>query len=399
MNAEVTPDGAQSKKEELSLGIVQSTPTQFDEPFYRYLAYETNLQFVVYYYNASESMVKDDPEMGRRVGWSSTADRGYSAVFSKGASPSRFARLVVQANHDLIIISGFSESHALRTAIAARLHGTPTGLRSDNVLPSHGGRGKHWWVKRLFYPLLFKLYKTAHPVGNQSADYLTSFGFRKESVFRFPYGVDHAWFARESAAARADLPGLRASWRLAPTGLVVCGVMKFSEREDPLTLVHAFKSARQRIPDLNLLLVGDGPLRRQVEDAAGDELGKSIALPGYQPYAKLPQVYAASDLFVHTASGAWEVSVNEALACGLPVIASDTVGAAQELVVSHSFGYTFRHADAAVLADRIVEALNDAALMARARAEAFESLALWDYPATAERLFAALRFARHRWQG
>ena len=377
----------------MSLGIVQGTPTQFDEPFYRYLARETRLRFVVYYYNASESMVKDDPEMGRRVGWSTTADRGYLAVFSKGTSPSRFARQVVQANHDLIVISGFSEPHARRTAIAARLHGTPTGLRSDNVLPRHGGRGRRWWAKRLFYPLLFKLYRTAHPVGDLAADYLTSFGFRKESVFRFPYGVDHAWFAQESSAARADLPSLRASWGLAATGPVICGVMKFSEREDPLTLMHAFRSARQRIPGLNLLLVGDGPLRTQVQEAAGDQLGKSIALPGYQPYAKLPQVYAASDLFVHTASGAWEVSVNEALACGLPVITSDAVGAAHELVVPHNFGYTFRRADAPALAARIVDVLGDAALLARVRQEGFRSLTEWDYPATAKRLVGAVRFA------
>ena len=380
----------------MSLGIVQHSPTQFDEPLYRYIAKETNYRFVVYYYGSDGLTVIKDPEIGRHVGWSTAADHGYAAVFCKGANPFQFARRVVQAKHDIIIICGYNHPHALFTAIMAKLKGIPAGLRSDNVLPRDGDRRLYWLIKFLIYPLLFKLYTTGHPVGEQAGRYLTKLGFVKESIFCFPYAVDHQWFARKSSNARGDVAKLRAIWHLPPGGRVVCGVMKFTEREDPLTLVKAFKVARKQLPELILLLVGDGPLRVNVEEIAGEQLGKTILLPGYQNYEMLPSVYAASDLFVHTATGPWEVSVNEALACGLPVIASNAVGSAQELVIPNNIGCTFKHGDADELAKRIVTVMNDIELLKRAREMGLKSLEQWGYRATTERLRSAMKYATHR---
>ena len=381
---------------ELSLGIVQAAPTQFDEPFYRYLASETGVRFAVHYFAANPSSAGVDPEIGRKVGWASAADRGYPADFSTEPSALSFARRVVSLGHNFIVVSGYNQPHALFTALLARLKGVPIGLRSDNVLPDEGGRGRYWKMKRAAYPLFFRLYATAHPVGRKAGQYLETFGFRQNSLFRFPYAVDHRWFARESALARSQREATRRHWGLPPDGPVVCGVMKFSSREDPLTLVHAFKQAKTKIRNLNLLLIGDGPLRREVEDAAGDDLGKRVSLPGYQRYEMLPRAYAASDLFVHTANGAWEVSVNEALACGIPVVTSDEVGSAAEIVLPGGFGHTFPHADAARLAERIAAVLDDAEMLRRAREHGLESLAEWDYPATAQRLVDAMNFATHR---
>ena len=377
-----------------SLGIVQRAPTQFDEPLYRYLAKYTDLKFVVYYYGADEVTVPIDAEIGRTIGWGTTADRGYPARFFQGVKPFQFARQVVLAKHDLIIISGYNERHALYTALVAKANGVPTGLRSDNVLPSTGQRARYWLVKRVIYPLLFRLYTTGHPVGRQAGQYLLKYGFHSDSLFRFPYAVDQEWFALESSRARADGAKLRVSWGLPANGQVVCGVMKFSEREDPLTLVRAFKMAQVRIPGLTLLLVGDGPLRQSVEEAAGEQLGRSILLPGYQSYTMLPSVYGASDLFVHTARGAWEVSVNEALASGLPVVTSDAVGSAQELVLPRALGYTFRHGDADGLAKRILDVLTDRKMLNKAREYGLSSLQEWGYPATAQRLISAADYAR-----
>lgn len=217
----------------LSLGIVQSCPTQFDDPFYVYLAEKTSLPVTVYYYGIAKQTTVNDREIGRKVGWNSVGGTGYSAVFCPDVKPLSFARRVLRGNHALIVISGYSNPHALYAAVLAKLKGVPAGLRVDNILPRNGGRLRHAIIKRALYPLLFKLYATGHPAGAQTGEYLMDFGFRGEALFCFPYGVDHQWFARESAQAREDPGKLRAAWGLPAEAQVVCAVVKFAEREDP----------------------------------------------------------------------------------------------------------------------------------------------------------------------
>jgi glycosyltransferase involved in cell wall biosynthesis len=383
------------REKQMSLGIVERKPTQFDEPLYRFLATETNLRCTVYYYGADSPNVSFDAEIGQCVGWQPFSEEGYTARFCPRLSALRFARLVVGAGHDLIVTPAVRDSHAVCTALLSKIRGNPVGLRHDHIL-SIDGQSFSWRIKSQLYRWMRGIYSTGHPVGRQAGEYLRHFGFTEETLFLFPYAVDHEWFALESSRARETVPDLRDKWRLPRGAQVVCGVMKFSPREDPLTLVRAFHIARRQIPELALLLVGDGSLRKQVEDACGEQLGKSIQLPGYQQYGTLPSVYAAGDVFVHTAIGQWEVSVNEALACGLPVIAADTVGSAEELVLPHHLGLVFKRGDAAKLASHIVQVFRDSQLRARVRENGLKSLEPWFYKATAERFAAAIRFVREK---
>src|SRR5262249_37807572 len=142
----VEPSIDRAPQQGISLGIVQNTPTQFDEPLFRYLTAQSRIRLVVYYYAASDAVAKQDPEIGRQVGWNSHSDRGYAAEFSPEAGPLRFARRVVNAGHDLIVVFGYNERPALCTAVLAKARGIPVGLRSDNILPANGGRLRHWKI-------------------------------------------------------------------------------------------------------------------------------------------------------------------------------------------------------------------------------------------------------------
>src|ERR1700722_14206588 len=133
-----------TEKDTPSLGVVQEGPTQFDEPFYRYLTTDTRLQLKVYYYGRNSADTGKDPEIGRHVGWEPSVHRGYEAIFTPKVSPARFARMVARMDHDLVILSGYNKSHTFFSALIAKLTGVPIGLRSDNVLPKAGGRSRYW---------------------------------------------------------------------------------------------------------------------------------------------------------------------------------------------------------------------------------------------------------------
>jgi glycosyltransferase involved in cell wall biosynthesis len=348
-----------------SVGVLQFAPTQFDDPLFRLAAAAPDIRLTVYYYGGESGNRRYDPEMGRTTEWREDTGKGYRAVYLGSGRKIAFVRAMLRAGHDLLIVSGYNEPITLMAAIGGAVSGVAIGLRSDNVLPAAGLPGRFWALKRILFPLWFRIYATGHPVGENSARYLERFGFSRSRLFWFPYCMDGEAFWSEAEKARQDREKLAAEWGLPPGARAACGVIKFAPREDPLTLIRAALLVRSALPDFVLLLAGDGPLREAVEREAGDELGRGIRLTGYLPFQKLPSLYAASELFVHPATGAWEVSVAEALSCGIPVLAADTVGSALELVVPHQLGILFPHGDSRALAEKMMAIMNDGALKTR----------------------------------
>jgi len=107
-----------------------------------------------------------------------------------------------------------------------------------------------------------------------------------------------------------------------------------------------------------LLIVGDGPDRKHLED-----LASSLELPaqfaGYVPYKHLPNIMREADVFVHAPrSEPWGVSVQEAMASGLPVLASQGVGSATELLPSDRTEWSFEPYDDGKLA-QLLESMKD----------------------------------------
>lgn len=102
-------------------------------------------------------------------------------------------------------------------------------------------------------------------------------------------------------------------------------VGRFEPQKDHGTLLRALVLA----PQIHLFLLGDGPLRRQLEQLASD-LGvcDRVTFLGFRN--DVPAILRACDIYVHsTTSDGFGIAACEAMAAGLPVIASDVPGLAQ----------------------------------------------------------------------
>ena len=170
---------------------------------------------------------------------------------------------------------------------------------------------------------------------------------------------------------------------------VVLSLAKFGPREAPWDLLRAFPAIAATDSAAHLVLAGDGPERAALEaEALALGIFERVAFPGYIPYPELPALYGAADLFVHPAAEErWGVSVQEALACGLPVVASERVGAARDLIEIGRNGFRYPAGDTEALSQAILAAL----ALSRAEVEAAngEILARWDYAATWRHLLDA----------
>jgi phosphatidylinositol alpha 1,6-mannosyltransferase len=165
-------------------------------------------------------------------------------------------------------------------------------------------------------------------------------------VHRWGRGVDTAHFRPSRRDER-----LRA--QLAPHGEVLVGfVGRLAPEKKVLRL-----SALRDVPGIRLVVVGDGPDRRQLAKRLPE-----AAFLGFKTGDELAQAYASLDVFVHT--GPFETfcqAVQEALASGLPVIAPDA-GGPRDLVSHGRSGFLLPETGKPDADEVFGDALRDAVL-------------------------------------
>lgn len=108
-------------------------------------------------------------------------------------------------------------------------------------------------------------------------------------------------------------------------------------------LLDAYKrySESVSIPK-KLILVGNGPLHKNIEDFIEKNNIKGVVLIDFIQQKELPAIYKNAKAFILPSySETWGLVINEALACGCPVLASKKCGATKTLIVDGENGYSF----------------------------------------------------------
>jgi glycosyltransferase involved in cell wall biosynthesis len=120
-------------------------------------------------------------------------------------------------------------------------------------------------------------------------------------------------------------------------------------------LMPAFSEVLSQRDDVTLLLIGSGGDEAEYRaycDAAG--IGRRVVFAGFVDRTQLPPYYGIADLLVlPSRSEVWGLVINEAMACGVPVVTTDVVGAVPDLVQEGVNGYVVPARNPAALADAI----------------------------------------------
>jgi glycosyltransferase involved in cell wall biosynthesis len=176
-----------------------------------------------------------------------------------------------------------------------------------------------------------------------------------------------------------------------PDALVVAHVSKLNPLKRPLDVVLAAERALSAEPRLLALILGDGPLRKEMEEAAAERgIGGRFRFAGWLDHAAIPRHLSLADVVVMPGEFEGRSLVYlETQACGRVLLASD-IQSAREVVVDGKTGLLFRTGDVAHLAARLLEILSDARLRETIGHQArhvAERYALEDVVAAYEALF------------
>jgi glycosyltransferase involved in cell wall biosynthesis len=274
------------------------------------------------------------------------------------------------------VIHAHSTSAGLTAGLVGRLLHRPvivkvTGIQAVAAL---GDRGPAWRLRRLILELTAKVVVA---VSTEMMHALSDVGIPRERRVLIPNGVRLAPSAADARAAT------RAAWLGDSAGPVVLYVGRLEAVKGVQRLL-AMWSAMPRRDAATLVIVGDGPLRAELEREAGARgLGRSVRFLGSQP--DVTPFYVMADLFVlPSTSEGLSNALLEAMAAGLPVVASD-VGGNRDVVERGVSGFLVDWADTSATAGLVERLLDDAALRGRVGEAAARRAGAFSITAVAER--------------
>jgi len=196
--------------------------------------------------------------------------------------------------------------------------------------------------------------------------------FPGKPIFNIPYYCDLATFSQEIPQRPRT-----------PATILFCGQMIARKGVD--LLLQAFEELIQMGLAARLLLVGREADLPQMLTKVSEKTRQSIEYAGFQAPEDLPQFFQTADIFVlPSRHDGWGVVVNQAIGAGLPVICSDAVGAANDLIEQGKNGYVFPNGDVGTLTHILADYLQNPNAIAKASATSLEKSVLWSAKAGAQ---------------
>ncbi|HWY43306.1 MAG TPA: glycosyltransferase family 4 protein [Candidatus Sulfotelmatobacter sp.] len=347
---------------------IASHPVQYMAPILRRMAKHPRLDLHVAYCSLRGAEGGVDPEFGVEVKWDVPLLDGYewTHVPNKGSGQESFwglnnpglKKLIREGNFDAVLcFVGYVRASFWIARGAAKKSGVAFlfGTDATTLAPRDEKNWKRWF-KKIVWPRIFSMADQVIVPSSGTHDLMRSLGIPEERITLTPYSVDNDWWMEQ--AAKVDRAAERNKLGLGEDEIAILFCAKLQPWKRPMDLLRAF--AKAQVPGAKLIFAGEGPLRRELEaEARNLGIGEYASFLGFVNQSRLPVLYKLVDLMILPSTyEPFAVVVNEAMCCGCPVMASDQVGAARDLVlpVAPDFVFPARNVDA--LAAKLSSALD-----------------------------------------
>lgn len=235
-----------------------------------------------------------------------------------------------------IIISGEFGLRSLVAYIVSRLRRIPLAVWSEEIKETARGRSSLQNALRKFLiPRIDVFLAWGHP----AVEYLLSWNIEKSKIYYCSQAVDNNFFMK--AAATHEKRKIKLELELRGKVFLTVGRLVALKGFD--YFLNAWASLPTEVKEQNsVLIVGAGEEEEALRGIAIKENIPNIVFAGHKEQSELPIYYAASDIFVFPSLvDVWGLVVNEAMASGLPVLASKYAGASQGLIDGSGAGEVF----------------------------------------------------------
>ena len=385
------------------LAAIFHRPRHYFCDFFRRLAAHPAVDLTVFFYSDMGLGSKPDMAYGQPLPQNrAQLLAGYRHCFLRNLSPwpelGRFTGIFhpsvlweLDAKYDAVLVHGWwgvSSWLAYFTAFARRI---PLMVHSDrNVVDRH-----RWSLQEVALRTLFKKASAFLVVGKCNSDYYRRLGVPEGKVFFAPFTVDNGFYRQEAQRLAPTRPELRRRLGILPEEVAILYVGTLSQEKGLLDLLAAFN----RLGDVpaHVVLVGDGPQRALLEEKVRSEGNRRLHFVGSVNYTEISPYYVLADVFVLPSHHeAWGAVVNEAMNFSLPIVASEKVGAAADLVKHGRNGFIFQAGDVGGLVRHLEQLVSGAQMRREMGRESLKLISEWDLDRSVNGVLAALSVVGRR---
>ena len=302
-----------------------------------------------------------DPGFGKSLAWDVDLVGGYECEFLDASRGPRidsfwslrlkhgFGRALREMGADVLWIQGWQVAAYWQAVLEARRAGVRIWLRGETNARSNTGRTGRQFKRQLLRQLLCRVDQFLY-IGEANRQFYLEQGIDDERLAPAPYCVDNARFATAAAAARPERRRIREEWGIPADAFCFLFAGKLLAKKRPFDLIEATRRLHHSCQGrkIHLLWVGTGELAHELREAchvcfdaetrecvnAGGPNDPKASFVGFLNQSEVSRAYVAADCLVlpSDATETWGLVVNEAMASGLPCIASEGCGCAEDLV-------------------------------------------------------------------
>lgn len=364
------------------LAIITTHPIQYNAPLYRLLTERGRMKLKVFYTWSQAKEKVQDAGFGRVIYWDIPLLDGYTYEFVENTAKNTGRRnfwsiknpcliqKIKKYDPDAILILGWNFYSHLK--VMRYFKGkVPVWFRGDSHLLDEAP-GIKQALRRLFLRWVYRHVDKAFYVGTNNKKYFLTHGLKEEQLVHARHAIDNQrFFDDDEKQYERRAKEWRKELGYKEEDIIILYAGKFEPVKNLELLLNAFNSIYKNNVQINLrlLLIGNGISESRLKAIAGQN--PLVRFLPFQNQSKMPVVYRIGHLIcLPSKSETWGLAVNEAMACGRPVIVSDKVGCAADLVKKEWNGFVFNSGSEADLENNLLRLLFDPSLLKKIKENA-----------------------------
>jgi glycosyltransferase involved in cell wall biosynthesis len=299
---------------------------------------------------------------------------------------------ILKGRFDVVIFDGWESFAGQTCPILCKTRGIPYITWVESTL---GQPSKRRSVAKPLNRIIIKNAAAMVIPGSKAEDYVKSLGGTQEKIFIAPNSVDNEYFKNESEKYRQYKEELKSRLEI-NSELTILSIAQLIRRKGIHLLIEAFSLVRKEFGNVGLAILGEGKSKGELIRLCQKLKLKDVYFIGSVPYSQLIQYYALADIFaLPSLEEVWGLVLNEAMACGLPVITTKAVGAVPDLIKDGEDGFVVNAGDSHQLHQAIKNMLQNRDRMKRMGQTAQQRVLKQFSPGdTAQGFIKAIEFAR-----